>query len=152
VVFPFYGRFKRTGISDQIWVTPLFRHVGDVTGWETDLFPILFFGRSREATHTVIAPFFWDFATPHSRTTVLAPLFVRIADDKVVNQLVLNTFYREKKVAGGTDWEFHFFPLFSYGQNPSGYWWNVLYGLAGYTQEGTMSKVRALYIPIKLSD
>ena len=154
VAFPFYGRFQRTGISDTIWVTPLFRHVGDVTGWETDLFPFFYFGpQERRRRHTVVAPFFWDFASPHSRTTVAAPLFFRFADDKTRDsQVALNTFYREKKVAGGTDWEFHFFPLFSYGQSPTGHWWNVLYGLAGYTQEGTMSKVRALYIPIKLSE
>jgi hypothetical protein len=152
VVFPFYGRFRREGISDQIWVTPLFRHVADVTGWETDIFPLFWFGRNHETTHTVIAPLFWDFAGPHSRTTIAAPLFFRIADDKSVTQVALNTFYREKKVAGGTDWEFHFFPLFSYGQSPTGHWWNVLYGLAGYTHEGTMSKVRALYIPFQLSE
>jgi hypothetical protein len=152
VVFPFYARFQRAGISDQIWVTPLFRHVGDVTGWETDIFPLFYFGRSHETTHTIIAPLFWDFASPHSRTTIAAPLFFRFADDKSVTQVALNTFYREKKVAGGTDWEFHFFPLFAYGQSPVGHWWNVLYGLAGYTREGSMSKVRALYIPIQLSE
>ena len=151
VVFPFYARFQRTGISDQIWVTPLFRHVGEVTGWETDLFPILFFGRKNETTHSVIAPIFWDIASAHSRTTIAAPFFFRFADDKSVTQVALNTFYREKKVAGGTDWEFHFFPVFSYGQSPVGHWWNVLYGLAGYTREGTMTKVRAFYSPIQNS-
>jgi hypothetical protein len=152
VVFPFYARLQRTGISDQIWVTPLFRHAGDITGWETDLFPLFWFGRKNESSHTVIAPLFWDFASPHSRTTVAAPFYVRVADDKSVVQVALNTFYREKKVAGGTDWEFHFFPLFSYGQSPVGHWWNVLYGLAGYTREGSLSKLRAFYIPITLSE
>ncbi len=152
VVFPFYARFQRAGISDQIWVTPLFRHTGDIQGWETDIFPLFYFGRKNENTHTVIAPFLWDFASPHSRVTVVAPLYVRIADDKSVLQVAGNTFYREKQVPGGVDWEFHFFPLFSYGESPVGHWWNVLYGLAGYTREGTMSKIRTLYIPIKLSD
>jgi hypothetical protein len=54
-------------------------------------------------------------------------------------------------VPGGSDWEFHFFPLFSYGQSPTGHWWNVLYGLAGYTREGATSKMRLVYIPIPLS-
>jgi hypothetical protein len=152
VVFPFFARFQRTGISDDIWVTPLFRHTGDIQGWETDIFPVFWFGRKNETQHTVIAPFFWDFAGPHSHVTVAAPLYVRIQDDKSVTQVALNTFYREKKVPGGTDWELHFFPLFSYGQSPIGHWWNILYGLAGYTREGTMSKVRAFYIPFKLSD
>ena len=152
VVFPFYARFQRTGISDTTLVTPLFRHTRDITGWETDIFPVFYFGRKNDSTHTVIAPFFWDFTSPRSRVTVAAPIYVRYADEKSVTQVAFNTFYREKKVAGGTDWEFHFFPLFSYGQSPMGHWWNVLYGLAGYTREGTMSKVRAFYIPFKLSE
>ena len=52
---------------------------------------------------------------------------------------------------GGTDWEFHFFPAFSFGHSPTGHWWNVLYGLAGYTRRGNLVKVRALWIPITLS-
>ncbi len=69
-----------------------------------------------------------------------------------MTQVAFNTVYREKQVAGGTDWEFHFFPLFSYGESPTGHWWNVLFGMAGYTRDGTRSEVRALYIPFKLSD
>jgi hypothetical protein len=152
VVFPFYGRFRKPGISDTTWVTPLFRHESSVTGWETDVFPLFWMGRRNESSHLVIAPILWDFSSPRSRATVVAPFYFRFSDDKTISQLAFNTYYREKKVAGGTDWEFHFFPLFSYGQSPTGHWWNVLYGLAGYTQEGTMSKVRALYIPIPLSE
>ena len=77
---------------------------------------------------------------------------MRIADDKSMMQIAGNTFYREKQVQGGIDWEFHFFPLFSYGQSPTGHWWNVLYGLAGYTHEGTTAKLRTFYIPITLSN
>jgi hypothetical protein len=55
-------------------------------------------------------------------------------------------------VAGGTAWEFHLFPALSFGASPTGHWWNLLYGLAGYTREGTKSKMRALYIPITLSE
>lgn len=152
VIFPLYGRFKRNGLSDTTWVTPLFRHVGDVAGWETDIFPFFYAGRKNDASHLVVAPILWDFNSPHSRTTIVPPVYFRFADDKSVSQVVLNTYYREKKVAGGTDWEFHFFPVFSYGQSPGGHFWNVLYGLAGYTREGTASRVRALYIPFKLSD
>ena len=62
------------------------------------------------------------------------------------------TGYTKQKVAGGKDWQFHFFPAFQFGASPTGHWWNILYGLAGYTKDNTMSKVRVLYIPIKLSD
>ena len=39
-------------------------------------------GRDGTETHTVIAPFFWDFASPSSRSTVAFPVFWRFADDK----------------------------------------------------------------------
>src|SRR5262249_5682917 len=91
VVFPFFAKMKREGISNQLWVTPLFRHVTDVTGWETDLFPFFWFGRKNDTTHTIAAPFLWDFTSPHSRVTVAAPFYVRIADDKSVLQIAGNT-------------------------------------------------------------
>lgn len=151
-LFPLYGHFKKPGLSESTWVTPLFRTATDVTGWETDLFPAFYIGRHYNSTHLVLAPFFWDFATPHSRATVVLPAYYRFADDTTVSQVALNTYYHEKKVSGGTEWEFHLFPVFSYGESPNGHWWNVLYGMAGYTREGTAAKVRAFYIPIKLSE
>lgn len=150
-IFPFYGRFQRHGLSDETWITPLFRYRTDTTGWAANLFPIFHMGRTHQSSHLVLAPFVWDFASPTSRATVVLPGFFRFADQDGVSQLALNTFYREKKVANGSEWEFHFFPLFSYGQSPTGHWWNVLYGLAGYTRDGTMSKMRLAYIPITLS-
>jgi hypothetical protein len=151
-ILPFYGHFKRKGIRDSYWVTPFFNYNKDVSGWSTNLYPFFFMGRSDQSTHLVVAPFVWDFASPRSRTTVILPAYFRIADDAGVSQLALNTYYHEKPVRGGKEWEFHFFPVFSYGESPQGHWWNVLYGLAGYTREGTMTKMRALYVPIKLSE
>jgi hypothetical protein len=151
VVFPFYGRFHRYGLSDDTWVTPLFRYHTDPSGWQANLFPFFHMGRSYQSTHLVLAPFVWDFASPTTRVTVVLPGFFRFADADGVSQLALNTFYRERKVPGGSDWEFHFFPLFSFGQTPIGHWWKVLYGLAGYTREGAASKMQLLYIPITLS-
>ncbi len=150
-VFPFYGHFERFGISESTWVTPLFRHSTDLRGWSTSLYPLVHFGRNAANTHTVVAPFFWDFASPDSRTTIALPLFFRFADRDSVSQLVGNVYYHESKVYGGRDWEIHVFPLFSYGETPDGHWWNVLYGLAGYTRRGAMTQVRTLYIPITLS-
>ncbi|WP_437283862.1 hypothetical protein [Sorangium sp. So ce406] len=151
-LFPLYGRFKRHGLSDTTWLTPFIRHTKDLTGWETDIYPFFYSGRDRNSTHLVVAPFLWDFASPSSRTTVVLPLFFRFADQNSVTQLALNTFYKEQRVRRGKEWEFHFFPVFSYGETPDGHWWNLLYGLAGYTRQGTMSKMRALYVPIQLSD
>jgi len=73
-------------------------------------------------------------------------------DDHGVSQLAGNTYYRERRVGSSLDWEFHFFPAFSYGETPDGHWWNILYGLAGYTRRGPLVKARAFWIPITLSD
>jgi hypothetical protein len=151
-LFPFYARFKKPGLSETTWVTPLVRHTTDTTGWETDIFPLFYAGRSYNSTHLVAAPFLWDFATATSRSTVVPPVYFRFQDDATITQVALNTYYHEKKVEGGRDWELHVFPFFSYGESPNGHWWNILYGLAGYTREGTMTKMRAAYIPIKLSE
>jgi hypothetical protein len=151
-IFPFYFHKSRPGLSESTWITPFFQTSHDITGWETNIHPILYLGRTYESTHTVLAPFFWDYASPHSRTTIVFPLFWRFADDNSVSQLLGNTYYRERRVGNSLDWEFHFFPAFSYGETPDGHWWNVLYGLAGYTRRGPLAKARAFWIPITLSD
>jgi hypothetical protein len=151
-VFPFYFHKKREGLSETTWITPFFRTSHEITGWETDILPILFLGRTYESTHTVVAPFFWDYASPHGRTTIAFPLYWRFADDDSVSQLALNTYYHERRVGSALDWEFHFFPAFSYGETPDGHWWNVLFGLAGYTRRGPVAKVRALWIPFTVSE
>jgi hypothetical protein len=151
VVFPLYLKSKRYDLRDTTFITPFFQHTHDLEGWQTNIHPFFYLGRTNQSTHMVVAPFFWDFASPTSRTTVVLPLFWRFADTDGVSQLVGNTFYRERRLSNGLDWEFHFFPAFSYGETPGGHWWNVLYGLAGYTRDGPMTKMRALWIPIPLS-
>jgi hypothetical protein len=151
VFFPFWGHFERFGISETTWITPLFRHSQDLRGWSTSINPWFHVGRDGRDTHLVIAPFFWDFAGPDSRATVGFPIFWRFADRDSVNQLVGNVYYYERRVTHGLDWQIHIFPAFSYGETPDGHWWNFLYGLAGYTRRGDMTKMRALWIPIQLS-
>jgi hypothetical protein len=149
--FPFYGHFVRHGLSESTWITPFFDHTTSITGWHTNLHPFLYFGRDRDHSHTVVAPFFWDFVTPSSRTTIGFPIYWRFAETDTVSTLVLNTYYRERKLRSGLDWEIHFFPFFTYGETPNGHWWNVLYGLAGYTRSGAMTKMRLMWVPITLS-
>lgn len=152
VAFPFYARFHRHHVSDEIWVTPLFRHVTSLTGWETDILPLFFMGTENRSTHFVFAPLVWDFASPKDRSTVVFPIYWRFSDRQSLYQLVGNTYYQEEVAPGGTEWQFHFFPLLSFGETPQGHWWNLLYGLAGYTREGTMAKMRIGYIPFELSE
>jgi hypothetical protein len=151
VFFPFWGHFERYGVSETTWITPFFQHTHDLRGWQTNIHPILYLGRSGYDTHTVVAPFFWDFASRDSRATVGFPVYWRFSDRDQVSQLVGNVYYHERKLKDGLDWEIHFFPAFSYGETPNGHWWNVLYGLAGYTRRGDHVKMRTLWIPITLS-
>jgi hypothetical protein len=149
--FPFWAHFERYALSETTWVTPFFQHTHDLRGWSTNIHPILYLGRDGRHTHTVVAPFFWDFASPSSRATVGFPVFWRFSDLDSVSQLVGNVYYHERKLGSGLDWEIHIFPAFSYGETPDGHWWNLLYGLAGYTRRGSMTKLRTLWIPIQLS-
>ncbi|MEZ4226258.1 MAG: hypothetical protein R3B13_35250 [Polyangiaceae bacterium] len=150
--FPFWAHFERYGVSETTWITPFFQHTTDLRGWQTNIHPILYLGRSGHQSHTVVAPFFWDFVGRDSRATVGFPVYWRFADRDSVSQLVGNVYYHERKVKNGLDWEVHLFPAFSYGETPDGHWWNVLYGLAGYTRRGKAASMRTLWIPIQLSD
>ncbi|NRA34311.1 MAG: hypothetical protein HRU17_13310 [Polyangiaceae bacterium] len=151
VYFPLYANSKRFGVSETTFVTPFFQHSHDLRGWSTAVHPLFYVGRNGYDTHTVAAPFFWDFASRDSRTTIAFPLYWRFADKESTTQLVGNVFYKERPVRHGTDWQVHIFPLFSYGETPNGHWWNILYGLAGYTRAGKQSEIRTLWIPLELS-
>ena len=150
---PVLGRFDSYGQSTTWWVFPTFTLNGNTHGWEYDFHPIVYTGRSDDSSHTVVAPVFWDFANPKGRTTIGFPLYWRFAegqDDSVV-QVAANTLYMQKRVVGGLDWQFHLLPLFSYGESPTGHFWNVLFGLAGFTRDGAHAQVRALWIPIDVN-
>jgi hypothetical protein len=149
--FPFWAHFERYGLREQTWITPFFYHSTDLRGWETNINPIFYMGRDARSTHLVIPPVFWDFASPSGRTTIGFPVFWRFADRHSVSQLVGNVYYHERQLRNGLDWQIHIFPVFSYGETPDGHWWNVLYGLAGYTRRGDFTQMRTLWIPITLS-
>lgn len=152
MLFPLYGHFQQHGLRDTKLFTPFIQYTTSTTGWEFNIHPLMYLNRDRQHSHTILAPFFWDFATPTSRTTVGFPLYWRFADEKGVTQLALNTYYREKKLRSGLDWEFHFFPFFSYGETPNGHFWNVLYGLGGYSRKGAETKMKLFWVPITLSE
>ena len=150
---PLFGRFESYGVSRTYYAFPNVIVSNDLHGWETDLLPVVFAGRSDDKSHTVLAPVFWDFTSKTGRTTVGAPLYFRIADnaDDSVIQVAANTLYMQKHVAGGTDWQFHVLPLFSYGESPNGYFWNILFGLTGFQREGSYARVKAFWLPIQVS-
>ena len=146
--FPFWAHSERFGISKTTWITPIFKHTHDLTGWSTNIHPIFFFGRSGKQSHTIIAPVFYDFVGTESRTTVAFPVYWRFSDLNSITQVVGNMYYHEKKLHSGKEWEIHAFPALSYGSTPDGHFINVLYGFAGYSRRGSDTTVRLLWIPI----
>jgi hypothetical protein len=147
---PLIGRFETYGESRTWWIFPSIVSSNHRHGWEDDLVPLVFMGRTDKSSHAVIAPLLWDFASPEKRTTIAPPLFWRFQDngDKSITQIAANTLYLQKKVEGGLDWQVHVLPLFSYGEDPKGYFWNFLFGLAGFQKEGSFARIRALWFPI----
>jgi len=153
LVTPLFGHWESFNVSRTNWVLPTLVFGTDTKGWEVDLHPLLYLGRSERSTHTVFAPLLWDFASPKGRTTVGFPLYWRFADSAAesVTQVALNTLYRQKRVSGGLDWQFHILPLLSYGGSPEGSWWNVLFGLAGYERSGPTTTIKAFWLPITVA-
>ena len=150
---PLFGRFQSFGQSRTYWVFPTFTATFDTHGYETAFHPILYVGRNDESHHAVLAPIYWDFADKDSRLTIGFPLFWRFAnhkDDSVV-EVAGNVLYTQKRTAEGKYWSFHFLPLFSYGESPTGYFWNFLMGLAGFEKTAQASYVKALWLPIKVA-
>jgi hypothetical protein len=150
---PLYARSESYNVSRSHWIFPTITIQTDAKGWEVDAHPIVYIGRSEKSSHAVVAPIFWDFANPSGRTTIGFPIFWRFTDtaDDSVTQVAVNTLYRQKRVAGGLDWQFHILPLLSYGQSPSGSWGNLLFGLLGYDHDGPTTKLKALWVPIKVA-
>jgi hypothetical protein len=151
---PLFGHFENIGISRTYWVFPNITASFDAHGYETDVHPIVYVGRNDQSRHTVVAPVYWDFSDPDKRLTVGFPLYWRFADhkDDSVVEVVANTLYTQKRTSDGMNWSFHVLPFFSYGESPSGYFWNVLLGLAGYERTAKAKYVKALWFPIKVGD
>jgi hypothetical protein len=148
---PFFAQRERFGISKSTWVTPLFNYQTHLEGWSFALNPVLYFGKNGDADHRVVAPIFFDFESRTSRDTVAFPLFWRFSKPDVTTTLVGNVLHREKRHPSGAEWEVHILPLFSFGGQPDGHFWNLLFGLTGYSQHGSKSTMRLFYLPIELS-
>ncbi len=147
---PLFFRQNDYGEKKSYWAFPTITGSTDKTGWSFNIHPLVYTGRNEKSTHAVITPLFWDFNSPESRTTIGFPLYWRFADkvEGTTTQVAANTVYHAKRVKGGIDWQFHVLPIFSYGEDPDGYFWNVAFGLAGYSRHGEYGTARALWIPI----
>jgi hypothetical protein len=110
----------------------------------------------RQTSRKILFPLYWDFSVglEKKRTIAAFPLYYRLDRGDTRQHIALNTFYETKKDAkGASHWQFHFFPLVSFGggdQNEK--WWNFLYGFAGYERRGTHRRIKAFWLPINLRD
>ncbi|MFK7987042.1 MAG: hypothetical protein AB8I08_13540 [Sandaracinaceae bacterium] len=171
VVFPFFARFEERG-RQTTWVTPLVANhvnheVGDETTWvfptiqvsrwhdgdAVNIHPIWYYESTPSHRHSVLAPFWWDFEEfegDQNRYTVLFPFFWRIREGNTTSTLVMNVYHRETVRSDSSEWEFHIFPFFSYGEYSSGgHWWKIFYGLAGYERRGPYGITTLAYIPFQ---
>ncbi len=151
-VFPFYYH-RQSPAGSMWWALPTLHHESDGHDWFTNAYPFVYPGRSGDATHTVVAPFVWDFDNPDtdSHATVVAPFFWRFRHHHDVTQLAGNVLWISGETADGPSYEWHILPLFSYARpRPTDVSWSVLFGLAGYRRYGTHAQMRLFWVPINL--
>ena len=145
--------FETYGISTKTWwFAPTLVINSNISGWETGLStPSSTWVAATTPRTPSSPPCSGTFASSTGRTTIAAPVFFRFHDAKAgsITQVAANTVYLEHRVDGGKDWQFHLVPLFSYGEDPQGYFWNFLFGFAGATRRRELlAHPGALWIPI----
>lgn len=171
VVAPFFARFEERG-RNATWITPLVANHqdyerGDETTWifptiqisrwhdgdAVNIHPIWYFESVPSHRHAVFAPFWWDFESfegTRNRYTVAFPFFWRFREGNTTSTLVLNVYHRERVRQDSSEWEFHIFPFFSYGESSQGgHWWRIFYGLAGYERRGPYGITTLFYVPFQ---
>ena len=171
VVLPFFARFEERG-RNTTWITPLVANHqdyerGDETTWifptiqisnwhngdAVNIHPIWYFESVPSHRHVVLAPLWFDFESfegTRNRYTVAFPFFWRFREGNTTSTLVLNVYHRERVREDSSEWEFHFFPFFSYGESSQGgHWWRIFYGLAGYERRGPYGITTLFYVPFQ---
>lgn len=154
ITTPLFHHYEAPGRSST-WILPTLQIETTPVDTTVNLHPILYSSSSEKSRHLVLAPLYWDFENYEtgSRATVGFPLFWRFRTEDSVSTLVGNTYYHSRTKNGVTGWEVHVFPFFSYGvPRPGEHWWNILYGLVGYTHEGDVNTTRVLWVPIDSSN
>ncbi|UJR80994.1 Hypothetical protein I5071_30450 [Sandaracinus amylolyticus] len=171
IVFPFFAHFDEYG-RRQTWITPLVGNSrdlehGDETTWIAptiqisrwrdgeafNIHPLWYYEHVPSHRHYVFAPFWFDFEQYErgDRYTVAFPFYWRFREGVTETQLFLNTYFRRREWRNEERWEyeFHFAPLFDYGQTSAGeHWWRVLYGLVGWEHRNRHDRLWLFYIPI----
>jgi hypothetical protein len=153
LLFDFHNRTKQT---HRFTLLPLywnFKHYGEQT-FSRALAPLYwdFENRKKQTRRLVGFPLYWDFTlgARQRRTSYVLPLYLRLERGKSLGHSVLNTYFQRDEQPGNRRWQFHFFPVLSFGGGEKQKWWNFLYGLAGYERRGQYRRMRLFWIPIRL--
>jgi hypothetical protein len=81
---------------------------------------------------------------------VVFPFFWRFREGNTTSTLVLNMYHRERVRSDSSEWEFNFFPFFSYGESSrGGHWWKIFHGLVGYERRGPHGVTTLFYVPFQ---
>lgn len=171
IVFPFFADFEEYG-RRRTWLTPLVANSrdlerGDETTWilptlqisrwhdgeAVNFHPIWYYERVPSHRHHVLAPLWFDFEQFErgDRYTVAFPFYWRFREGVTETQLFLTTYFRRREWRNERrwEWEFHFPPLFDFGERSDGeHWWRVLYGLVGWERRRAHDRLWLFYIPI----
>ena len=142
VLFPFWWGFDDIKNNDSTDV----------------LFPLWwrFDNRRTQKLSSVAFPLYWDFQNKatKTRTTLIAPLIWRHRTPTRAMTGFLNFVWHKGKVKNNPFWTFNIFPLIKLGKPPapSGAYWSVLGGLAGWRRQGRTKELKIFWIPFDLTD
>lgn len=147
VLIPFYFYFKDEKGSMLI-IPPLLTYArSHADGRRTVLtFPIYYASSSPTEQSRVVFPFYWYNKRPGMERTIFAPVGAYWKTDRARHLLVLNSYTAWGVGPRKGAWEFHFWPLFSFGR-PRRFdlEWNVLGGLLGYSRLGVHRTFKLLW-------
>jgi hypothetical protein len=117
-------------------------------------FPLVYhyWDKEKDSGFTVAFPFFWKRWVQDRYLSVFVPFGARWRTERAQHTLVLNAYYVAGIGRNKGAWDFHFWPLFSFGRpRPRDLEWNILGGLIGYLRAGRNRTFRLLwFIPIPM--
>lgn len=154
VAAPFVWKFKDED-DDDLVIFPLYWRFYDriYKDGSRIVFPFYWdFDEPRKDKHaTTIFPFYWDVKDGRKgrRSVVVPPLFFHTKTKTRTTTGVLNVVVNKGEVKGNPFWTFQLFPLIGLGHPPapSGAYWSVLGGLAGWRRQGSTRELKVLWIP-----
>jgi len=136
--------------DETTWILPTLQISRWHDGEAVNFHPIWYYERVPSHRHHVLAPLWFDFEQFErgDRYTVAFPFYWRFREGVTETQLFLTTYFRRREWRNERrwEWEFHFPPLFDFGERSDGeHWWRVLYGLVGWERRRAHDRLWLLH-------